>query len=259
MKSVERDGVRIAYEERGSGEAAFVFVHGWCCDHTHFEPQVEHFSRDHRVIALDQRGFGASDKPREPYTIEGFADDLAWLCDQLGVKRPLVVGHSLGGAVALATAARYPDLPSAIVLCDPAVFFPSSQNPRLEEFVLGLASPDYLGVAEHFVRTALFIEGDDEALRERVVEDMLATPQHVMHSAFENLHAFDDEAAARACKVPVLHIDAAVAFGERDRFEACCPQLRVAQTTGSGHFHQLLAPGEVNALIEDFVASVSSD
>jgi pimeloyl-ACP methyl ester carboxylesterase len=259
MKSVERDGVRIAYEERGSGEAAFVFVHGWCCDHTYFAPQIEHFSRDHRVIALDQRGFGASDKPQEAYTIESFADDLAWLCDRLGVERPVVVGHSLGGAVALATAARHPDLPTAIVLCDPALFFPSSQNPRLAEFVEGLASPDYLGVAEHFVRTTLFIDGDDEALRERVVEGMLGTPQHVMHSAFENLQAFDDEAAARACKVPVLHIDAAVAFGERNRFEACCPQLRVAQTAGAGHFHQLLVPGEVNALIEDFVARVSSD
>jgi pimeloyl-ACP methyl ester carboxylesterase len=257
MKSAERDGVRIAYEERGRGDAAFVFVHGWCCDHTFFAPQIEHFSREHRVIAPDQRGFGASDKPREAYTIEGFADDLAWLCDQLGVKRPVVVGHSLGGAVALAAAARYPDLPSAIVLCDPALFFPSSQSPRLAEFIEGLASPAYLDVAEHFVRTALFIDGDDVSLRERVVRDMLGTPQHVMHSAFENLQSFDEEAAARACRVPVLHIDAAVAFGERDRFEACCPQLRVAQTKSAGHFHQLLVPQEVNALIEAFVAGVS--
>ncbi len=254
MKSAERDGVRIAYEERGCGEAPFVFVHGWCCDHTYFAPQIEHFSRDHRVIAPDQRGFGASDKPRQPYTIEGFADDLAWLCDHLGVKRPVVVGHSLGGAVALATAARHPDLPSAIVLCDPALFFPSTHAPRIAEFVAGLASPDYLAVAEEFVRTALFVDGDDAALRERIVQDMLGTPQHVMHSAFENLQAFDEEAAASACRVPVLHIDAAVAFGERDRFEACCPQLRVAQTKGAGHFHQLLAPQEVNALIEEFAA-----
>jgi len=258
MNSVERDGVRIAYEERGSGDAAFVFVHGWCCDHTHFAPQVDHFARDHRVIALDQRGFGASDKPQAAYTIEGFADDVAWLCDQLGVKRPVLVGHSLGGAVALATAARHPDLATAIVLCDPALFFPSSQHPRIAEFVEGLASPDYLEVAEEFVRTALFVPGDDAALKERIVGGMLGTPQHVMHSAFEHLHAFDEEAAARACRIPVLHIDAAVAFGERDRFEACCPQLRVAQTAGAGHFHQLLVPKEVNALIEDFLASTSS-
>ena len=63
-------------------------------------PQFDYFGRTHRVVAVDLRGHGASDKPMQEYTVAGFADDLAWLCDQLGVVKPVVVGHSMGGNVA---------------------------------------------------------------------------------------------------------------------------------------------------------------
>jgi pimeloyl-ACP methyl ester carboxylesterase len=58
--------------------------------------QFDYFGRTHRVVAVDLRGHGASDKPMREYTVAGFADDLAWLCDQLGVVKPVVVGHSMG-------------------------------------------------------------------------------------------------------------------------------------------------------------------
>ena len=78
---------------------------------------------------------------------------------------------------------------------------------------------------------------------------MLETPQRVMLSAFENLFAFDSEAAARACKVPVLLIDAEAPLPDRARFRELCPQLVCAQTAGAGHFHQLEVPDQVNAML----------
>ena len=67
---------------------------------------------------MDLRGHGESDKPSQTYTMDGLADDLAWLLGELGVARPVVVGHSMGGVVALVLAARYPELPAAIVMVD---------------------------------------------------------------------------------------------------------------------------------------------
>jgi pimeloyl-ACP methyl ester carboxylesterase len=253
MQTLARNGIQLCVDDRGEGDPAFVFVHGWCCDHTYFAPQLDHFGRGHRVIGIDQRGFGASDKPEQDYTIEGFADDLAWICGELEVERPVIVGHSLGGAVTLAAAARHPDLPAAIVLCDPALFLPA--DGPFAEVVAALASEQYRAVAEHFVASQLFIESDDPARRARIVEQMLATPQHVMHSAFQHLGAFDGDAAARACRVPLLAIDAANPILDRERLRAACPQLRTAETPAVGHFHQLLAPGEVNRLIEEFVGA----
>jgi len=253
MKTLVRDGVRLCYEDAGTGAHPIVFVHGWCCDHSHFAPQFGHFSARHRVVAVDQRGFGASDKPQQKYTIEGFADDLAWLCRELGLVRPALVGHSMGGAIVLATAARHPELPRAVALCDPAVLFPAIVKGSIDPFITALRTPGYRDAAGGFIGQRLFGPNDDKARAAQITETMLATPQHVMLSAFENLMAFDSEAAAGACKLPVLLIDAEVPLPDRARFRELCPQLVCAQTAGAGHFHQLEVPDQVNAMLERFL------
>ena len=78
MRHLERDGVALGYEETGEGEPPVLLVHGWCCDHTYLAPQLEHFvERGHRVVAVDLRGHGKSDKPHQRYSMQAFADDLA--------------------------------------------------------------------------------------------------------------------------------------------------------------------------------------
>src|SRR5262245_13527393 len=61
------DGARIYYEVEGAGDPALVFVHGWCSNLRHWDPQAEHFSRRHRVLRVDRRGYGRSPAP------EGYA------------------------------------------------------------------------------------------------------------------------------------------------------------------------------------------
>jgi pimeloyl-ACP methyl ester carboxylesterase len=253
MKSVKRDGVRICYDEAGTAGPPILFVHGWCCDHSYFAPQLWHFATRHRVVAVDQRGFGQSDKPEQKYTIEGFADDLAFLCREIGLEKPAVVGHSMGGAISLALAARHPQLPRAIALCDPAVFFPAIVTAGIGAFVTALGTPGYREAAAGFVEQRLFGPKDDPVRRARITSHMLETPQHVMRSAFEHLLAFDSDSAARACKVPVLLIDAESPIVERQRFVNACPQLVCAQTAGAGHFHQLEVPDQINAMLERFL------
>ncbi len=256
MKTKNRDGVRLCYEESdlaGVNRAPIMFVHGWCCDHRYFAPQHGHFATRHHVVSVDQRGFGASDKPDQKYTIEGFADDLAWLCRELGLTKPALVGHSMGGAIALATAARHPELPRAIALCDPAIFFPGFMASAIQPFLTALASPGFKEAATQFADQRLFIAADDPVMRARIVAEMSQTQQQVMSTAFESIMSFDSESAAKACKVPTLLIDAEPPVCERARFKAACPQLQFASTAGAGHFHQLLVPDQVNAMIAKFL------
>ena len=64
MTVLQRDGVRLAYVAEGKGEPAFVFMHGWTCNRSYFKPQHDHFKAKHRVVSVDLRGHGESDKPK---------------------------------------------------------------------------------------------------------------------------------------------------------------------------------------------------
>jgi pimeloyl-ACP methyl ester carboxylesterase len=147
-----RDGVRLAHFETGPANPEsppLVLVNGWTGDHGIFTPQIIHFARNHRVVAINLRGHGASDAPKQEYTIVGFADDIAWQCAQLGLKKPLIIGHSLGGVVTLELCGRYPDLASGMMMIDSIVMAPPNVRdaPAVHRLLDGIGGPNYLAVS----------------------------------------------------------------------------------------------------------------
>jgi pimeloyl-ACP methyl ester carboxylesterase len=132
---LNRDGVELFYAEAGTGEPPVLLVHGWTCDHTAMAPLFTYFRRSHRVITVDLRGHGESDKPEQDYTMAVFADDLAWMCGELGLEKPIVIGHSMGGVIAVELAARFPDLPSAVVTLDSPVVASAALLDRVKPLV----------------------------------------------------------------------------------------------------------------------------
>lgn len=161
-----------------------MFVHG-IGNHTHFAAQIDHFAGAHRVVAPDLPGFGRSDAPEREYGIAVFADAIAWLCDELNLHEPVIVGHRMAGAIAFEVAAARPDLPSAIVLLDPIPIVPlpelQAQRAGLAE---ALAGPAYREALRGFAEARMFRPTDDPELRARIVDEMCATPQHVLVPTF---------------------------------------------------------------------------
>jgi pimeloyl-ACP methyl ester carboxylesterase len=147
MPYAELDGLRLYYERAGLGDPELLFLPGWCCDGTALQPQFDHFAQKHAVTALDQRGCGRSDRPPDGYAIPDLADDIVGFCRTVGIERPIVVGHSLGGMIAVELAGRRPSLPRALVLVDPG---PIDWDPelcrRFDTFAQQLAGPDGEGV-----------------------------------------------------------------------------------------------------------------
>lgn len=253
---VNRDGVALSFDEGGSGQPPLLLVHGWTCDRSYFAPQFEHFRRRHRVVAVDLRGHGESDKPRQEYTMALFAEDLAWLCGQLALVKPVVIGHSMGGVIALEIAARFGELPGAIVAVDAPIVPPQSLRDAVAPLMAALRTPGYREAQRQFVANALFLPTDDAQRKARIVEAMSSAPQHVMASAFEHIFACDTAAAAAKCKVPILNLIATQPLTDLARFQALCPHLINGQTVGAGHFHQLEVPDQVTAMIERFLKNL---
>src|SRR5262249_5232717 len=109
--------VALSYDDDGSGPV-LMFLHGGACDRTFWDPQLAYFRRRFRVVIPDLRGHGASPAPGGDYTVPAFAGDVAALGDAIGIRAATVIGHSLGGLVALALPALHPGLAARVVALD---------------------------------------------------------------------------------------------------------------------------------------------
>ena len=236
-----------------------VLVHGIVCDRRYLAPQLAHFATRHRTVAVDLRGHGESDAPEQDYTIEGFASDVAWMSQQLGLERPVVVGHSLGGIVALALATARPELVSGVVALDSVLVPPADRAVVMGELFARLRTEEHaLAVREYLSR--LFGPADDPQRCEWILAESTRVPRHVVLSAWENgFFGFDSAEVVAACRTPFMYVDAGTPNVDLEELRRLCPTLVLGRTVGAGHFHQLEVPDQVNAMIERFLVLAIND
>jgi pimeloyl-ACP methyl ester carboxylesterase len=248
----EIEGLRLYYERAGSGEPELLFVPGWCCDHTAFQPQFDHFARAHAVTALDLRGVGRSDAPEDGYSIRQLADDVAAVCSAIGIEKPVVVGHSLGGSIAVELGARYPSLPAALVLVDPWPIDPLAEDIEfLQGFAQQLEAPGGEEARRAYARDMAV---HDDELAARIVDLMCGPSQAAAAAVIRGLSEWNGSDLFARCELPVLLLRARLA-DDSDvlRARELKPDVEIGITVGAGHFHQLEAPEQVNAMIERFL------
>jgi pimeloyl-ACP methyl ester carboxylesterase len=120
MATASVNGIKLSYEDVGSGDKTILFVHGFPLGWKLWEGQVEALKDRYRIIAPDLRGYGGSDAPEDidSYSLELYADDLGALLDELGIDKVVYVGLSMGGYLAFPFLRKYGDKVEALVLAD---------------------------------------------------------------------------------------------------------------------------------------------
>src|SRR5512139_1800069 len=111
-------GHKRAYVKAGSGPV-LLLLHGMGCDHTTWNPVIDRLAKRYTVIAPDLLGHGQSDKPRADYSVGGYANGMRDLLTVLGIDKVTVVGHSLGGGVAMQFAYQFPERTERMILVAP--------------------------------------------------------------------------------------------------------------------------------------------
>ncbi len=244
------DGVEIAYEARGAGSPALVFVHGWSCNRGFWSEQLPVFASAHRVIALDLAGHGASGGGRSDWTMASLARDVEAVITQLDARDVILVGHSLGGPVSLLAAARMPERVGGVIAVDT---LHDAEFRVTEEHVAPMVSAferDFEGTMSRFVSNA-FSRGtpEDDPMMARVREEALRTNPQVAIGIMRSYVGYSPSDALRACPCPVRAINAAMQPTRIDANRRYCPQFDAVIVPNAGHFLMLERPEEFNAAL----------
>jgi pimeloyl-ACP methyl ester carboxylesterase len=162
-KFIDVDGVRLHYVDKGSGPV-LLLIHGLGGQMLNFTHSlVGRLARDYRVIVLDRPGSGYSLRPDETLApLAAQARIIGRFCQALGLERPVVVGHSLGGAIALALALDHPDQVGALALIAPVTHQPESVPPPFDGLAIG--SPLIRRLVAWTVATPVAIANRERAL-----------------------------------------------------------------------------------------------
>lgn len=255
------DGVPLAYDLRGEGEPTLVFVHCWACDRQVWRQQVDVFAEDHRVVAMDLAGHGASGAERETWTLDGLAGDVVQLVETLELDDFVFVGHSMGGPVALLAATHLQGRVDGLVCVDTLHDLEMKPPPEQAKAWYQMFEDDFEGSVARM--TSMTLPGDsNQELRDWVVARAAETDRAAALALMKDFASLELSAEAKEAGVPIRCINAATMqqqmpddAAERNRQFA---DYEVTVMEDVGHFLLLEKPEEFNQLLREAIASIEA-
>ena len=260
-------GFKIHYLEAGRG-APVVLLHGLGGDGSRWAPNIEPLARDFHVFALDQIGFGQSDKPLANYHTGMLAEFLVGFLKAVGIPKASLVGNSMGAGVALYTAARFPEVVDRIVLADGGGYRSAAAGPtvaptpevvrrrQLQNSVTREETREFFRILFH----------DKSLVTDKMVDEQLAMRLRSAFTITKMQEAGDrgslTEQQVQAVKAPTLIVwgkyDELANPAGADRLERAIPGSRKVIIDNCGHLPQLERADEFNRLVREFLAGAKA-
>jgi pimeloyl-ACP methyl ester carboxylesterase len=265
-KDVTVLGFKLHYLEAGRG-APVVLLHGLGGDGSRWGPNIEPLAKDFHVFALDQIGFGESDKPLANYHTGMLAEFLVGFLKAAGISKASLVGNSMGAGVALYTAVHYPDMVDRIVLADGGGFrspnaAPAPPTPeavrrrQLQNSVTRDETREFFRILFH----------DKSLVTEKMVDEQLMLRLRAAFTITKMQEAGErgslSEQEVHAVKAPTLVVwgryDELANPAGADRLEKTIPGARKVIIDNCGHLPQLERADEFNRLVREFLMAPKS-
>ncbi len=239
------DGVRIAYTSTGTGTPAIVFIHGGFADQSFWKEQIKPLSERFQVVTLDLAGHGSSGKRHREWTMGMYGEDVRAVIRALGVDSVVLVGNSLGGPVALATARLLPGTVRGMIAVDT---FQDVQGEWKEEarqaFVQALKD-DFPAACESMVKQ-LLLEGTDPVLYAWIEDKMCGFDPEVAPRVVEGFLDYDLVAEFAGAEVPIRAILGETIPLNLEGNRELKSDFEAVVMEGCGHYPMLERPEEFN-------------
>ncbi|PSQ97485.1 MAG: 3-oxoadipate enol-lactone hydrolase [Bacteroidetes bacterium SW_9_63_38] len=254
------DGTRLYYDETGTGTPV-LFVHGLGSSGRDWIEQVEAFAGRYRVIRIDLRGHGRSERPTGPYTMAEFAREAAVLLRQLGAAPAHVVGLSMGGMVAFQLAVDAPRLVRSLGVVN------STADTRLQTwqdlwfYVSRRTAVEVLGMRRvgKLIADRLFVEPEQEELRREFVRRWAENDKKGYLWSVDAIIGWSVWDRLSTIDVPTLLVTAEHDYtpvAEKNRIVAEMPRAELAVVEGARHALPVEKPAAFNAVVERFLETV---
>jgi pimeloyl-ACP methyl ester carboxylesterase len=235
----------IAYGFKGKGETTLLFVHGWLCDHKTWQAQIDYFSSNFKVAWLDLAGNGDSKTNRQEFTMAAFAQDVKAVCDKIGGDNIILVGHSMGGPIAIEAAKLLGDKVSGIIAVD-AFYTPLASVPEDAKMAfIKKLKEDYPAALAETV-TSMFLPSANPALVDTTYKNMLAADHRMgISSLCECIRWNASREPVELIKFSekLYNINGAPKGDEKALHKS------VVLIPGAGHFVHKVKPKEFNAAV----------
>ena len=245
------DGSSITYGVHGQGEVTIIFVHCWTCNHEFWKPQIEYFSKKHKVVWLDLAGHGLSNSKRKKYTMQAFGKDVSAVVNEIDGGNVILVGHSMGGPVSIEAAKLIGDKVIGIVGVD--TFYTPFEYPKSEEEIDDFVKPfknDFKAASEQLVRSMFTPEADPDLITS-IVTQMSVADQEMGISAMYEIFRWNGKNVPSDLdnySKKLRNINGAPTGKEIALHES------VVLIYGVGHFVAQVKPNEFNEALNQIVA-----
>jgi len=250
------DGVPIAYTVAGDGAGALLFIHGWSGDRHYWTAQIDAFAGEQRVVAVDLAGHGDSGRDRADWTVGSLARDVRAVIESLDLGSVVLIGHSMGGVVALEVARRMPERVVGVIGVDSFHDVEHRAAGTRSELLAGLRQ-DFPGRCRAYVE-AMFLEDADPELVREVSADMCESPPDVAIALLERLPEYDLTGALSEVRVPVRAINGSLGPTHIEIVREYDPDFDAFVLPGTGHFPMLERPDEFNRLLRAVIEELTA-
>lgn len=235
------DGVWIRYDDQGAGDQTLVFVHGWNCDRSYWQLQRDFLAERYRVVTVDLAGHGDSAADRTHWSIEAFSRDVQAVVEGLDLQNVTLVGHSMGGNVVVAAAAKLGPRLARVIAVDTLRAPDKALPPEMIRATLDNMDVDYSGTVAAIVRT-MFVDGANTDVRDFVIRDMASSPPAVGRGALLALAAHNPMPQLAAIDVPMVLINSDYQPTDVTLLERTVANFEYVEMPGIGHFVMLEDP-----------------